>query len=185
MIGEVEVVDTGEDADTPVEVAERGDDEAAQWLEEGRDAKAAWVAEDVPSTESGGVTTYEIAMGTSTEHVDVLAFHPVTAEIEAGDKIRFVNRSAAPHTASFFGTGAEPIQNPLDPRVNAPAPGPSPQVLSAAGFFNTGLVPPDAPPGATPEAARTFEFTVPRAGDYSYVCILHAASQMVGTVNAS
>jgi hypothetical protein len=85
-----------------------------------------------------------------------------------------------------LGTGAEPIQNPTDPRVSAPAPGPSPQTLAKAGFFNTGLVPPNAPPGAAPpEAARSFTFTVPSAGTYSYVCLLHAPSSMTGSIVAS
>jgi plastocyanin len=182
MVGEVEVVPSG--GDTPLAVAERAAAESDEWLAEGRDAKEEWEAEDVPSTtNSDGTTTYDIAMGTSTAHTDILAFHPTPTSIEAGDKIRFVNDSAAPHTGSFFGTGAEAIANPLDPRVDAPAPGPSPQTLTAAGFFNTGLLPPDAPPGAgPPEAARSFVFTAPETGTYSYVCILHAPSQMLGTV---
>jgi plastocyanin len=59
-------------------------------------------------------------------------------------------------------------------------------VLLSSGFFNTGLLPPDAPPGSgPPEAVRAYEFSVPSAGTYSYVCILHAPSEMVGTVTAT
>ena len=97
---------------------------------------------------------------------------------KAGDKVVFLNDSAAPHTATFSGD-TPPIENPLDPRTDVPAPGPSPQTLDATQFFNTGLLPPNAPPGAgPPEAARSFTFNIPAAGDYSYYCILHVTSGM-------
>jgi plastocyanin len=106
--------------------------------------------------------------------------------VKAGDTVTFVNNSLAPHTASFFGPGSPEIQSPFDPAAVAPAPGPSPQALAAAGFFNTGLLPPNAPPGSGPPIeARSFSFTVPTAGTYSYVCIFHAPSEMVGTINAT
>jgi plastocyanin len=185
MVGEVEVVASG--GDTPADIAERAAQEQDEWLAEGQAAKKAFESAGLPATTNkDGTKTYQIEMGTSTAHTDILAFSPTPVGIKAGDQVKFVNNSAAPHTGSFFGTGAEVITNPTDPRVDAPAPGPSPQTLLAAGFFNTGLLPPNAPPGAgPPEAVRSFVFTVPKAGAYSYVCILHAASGMVGTVNAS
>jgi plastocyanin len=185
MVGEVEVVASG--GDSPKEVADRAADEGADWLTEGRAAKKVWEAKAPPKTKNDdGTTTWDIEMGTSTAHTDILAFHPTPLDLKAGDTIRFVNNSAAPHTGSFFGQGAEPITNPTDPRVDAPAPGRSPQKLSSRGFFNTGLLPPDVPPGqGPPEEARSFEFQVPDAGDYAYVCILHAASGMTGVVNVS
>ena len=68
----------------------------------------------------------------------------------------------------------------------APAPGKSPQTLNATDVFNTGWLPPNAPPGAGPPAAvRSFSFKVPAAGSYSYVCLLHAPSGMGGTLKAS
>ena len=125
-------------------------------------------------------------MGVSTAHTDVLAFSPTPAKAKAGDTVTFVNSSAAPHTASFFGAGSQPINNPLDPRTDAPAPGPSPQTLTSSGFFNTGLLPPDVPPGhGAPRSARSFSFKVPTAGTYGYVCILHASSAMTGSITVS
>jgi plastocyanin len=123
-------------------------------------------------------------MGASTAHTDVLAFSP-SPSVKAGDKVTFLNDSAAPHTATFSGN-TPPIQNPTDPRADAPAPGPSPQTLNATDFFNTGLLPPNAPPGAgPPEAARSFTFTGPAAGNYSYYCILHVSSGMGSALTAS
>ncbi|MDQ2649412.1 MAG: plastocyanin/azurin family copper-binding protein [Actinomycetota bacterium] len=187
MVGQVTVTEAGGDVDTPADVAERRADETEQFLEEGRAVKEELASADpVTVKNDDGSTTWTIEMGATTEHVDVLAFAPTPAGIKAGDTVKFVNNSGAPHTASFFGEGAEPITSPLDPRTDAPAPGPSPQTLASAGFFNTGLLPPDAPPGAgPPEAARSFEFKVPDAGSYAYVCILHAPSEMVGTITAS
>lgn len=187
MTGEVTVVATGDDADDPASVAKRRASDQAEFLKEGRDLKAEFVAaEPVSIKNADGTTTWTIQMGTTSEHTDILAFSPTPAEIKAGDTVKYLNDSEAPHTASFFGTGAEPINSPVDPKVAPPAPGPSPQTLSSEGFFNTGQLPPNAPPGSgPPEAARTFSFVVPTAGTYSYVCILHAPSQMVGTITAA
>jgi plastocyanin len=187
MVGEVTVTEPGGAVDTAEAVAERRADETDEWLAEGRAAKAALAAAEPEVTENAdGSSTWTVLMGATTEHTDILAFAPTPAGVKAGDTVRFLNTSGAPHTASFFGAGAEPIVDPTDPRTDAAAPGPSPQTLSSSGFFNTGLLPPDAPPGSgPPEAARTFDFTVPEAGTYAYVCILHAPSQMTGVVTAT
>jgi plastocyanin len=191
MVGQVQVVDPAGSAapatDTAADVATRKATEEDQWLAEGRMAKKRFLAATVPATNNDdGSKSYEIQMGTSTAHTDILAFQPTPVDIKAGDQVRFVNNSSAPHTGSFFGTGAPVIQDPTDPRTDAPAPGPSPQTLSAAGFFNTGLLPPNTSQSAGPPlAARSFVFTVPKSGTYAYVCILHASSGMTGVVKAS
>jgi plastocyanin len=187
MVGEVTVTDAGATVDSPADVAERRAAEAEQWLTEGRAAKKAFAEQEAKKVDNAdGSTTYTVLMGTTTPHTDILAFSPATLDLKAGDKVTYLNDSGAPHTASFFGTGAEQIQDPTDPRVGAPAPGPSPQDLTAAGFYNTGLLPPNMPPGAgPPEAVRSFTFTVPDAGDYTYVCLLHAPSEMVAALKAA
>ncbi|MCU1346653.1 MAG: hypothetical protein JWL70_2919 [Acidimicrobiia bacterium] len=187
MQGTVEVVDATAKVDTAQEVAQRRVTEEAQWLAEGRAIKAKLAATPVKSAPNpNGTTTWTVLMGASGPHTDVLAFSPTPAGVKKGDTVTFLNNSGAPHTASFFGTGAEVITNPIDPRVDKPAPGASPQTLSPAGFFNTGLLPPDAPPGSgPPEAARSFTFKVDQAGTYSYVCILHSPSSMIGRIVAS
>jgi len=130
-------------------------------------------------------TTWKVEMGATTAHTDILAFAPVPAAVKKGDKVTFVNNSMAPHTASFFNE-TPPIMNPEDPAAQKAAPGPSPQKLSSKGLYNTGLLPPDAPPGAgPPEAARSFTFSVPTAGEYQYICIFHAPSGMAGAIKAS
>src|SRR5262249_47226710 len=151
MVGELDVVANASEAEEPGAIVARGEAERTTMLAEGKGAKDALMAKPVvKSSNSDGSTTWTVEMGASTPNTDVLAFAPVPAGIKAGDSVTFVNNSGAPHTASFFGTGAEPIQDPTDPRVGAPSPGPSPQSLLASGFSNTGLLPPDAPPGAGP-----------------------------------
>jgi hypothetical protein len=76
--------------------------------------------------------------------------------------------------------------NPADPNAAKAVPGASPQPLNDSDYINTGILPPNAPPGAgPPEAARSFTFSVPKAGSYSYVCIFHAPSGMGGVIQAT
>jgi len=49
---------------------------------------------------SDGSTTYNVELGASTAHTDVLAFAPTPKNVKAGDHVTFVNTSSAPHTAS-------------------------------------------------------------------------------------
>ena len=186
MVGTITVVGAGAAGDTAAAVTTRGDQEKGQWLAEGNDAFQKFESAAPAATKNrDGTTTWTIQMGTSTPHTDILAFAPVPAAVKHGDKVTFVNNSMAPHTASFFNQQA-PIQNPEDPAAQKPAPGPSPQKLNAKDLFNTGTLPPNAPPGAgPPEAARSFTFSVPTAGDYQYICIYHAPSGMAGVIKAS
>ena len=189
MTGEVTVVEAGADADSPADVAQRRADETADFLEEGRAAKADLVdAEPVQTEKDDGTTEWTVQMGATTEHVDVLAFAPTPANVKAGDTVTFVNESSAPHTASVFGAGSPENLTPFDEATVNPSPGPSPQALSSTGFYNTGVLPPNAAaPGEEPPPlqARTYSWTVPDAGTYQYVCIFHAPSEMTGEIVAT
>jgi plastocyanin len=186
MVGTITVVAAGQTGETAAAITTRGDQEKGQWLAEGNDALSKLMSAAPTSTKNrDGTTSWKIEMGTSTPHTDILAFAPVPAAVKHGDKVTFVNNSMAPHTASFFNQ-QPPIQSPSDPAAEKVVPGPSPQKLNAKDLFNTGTLPPNAPPGAgPPEAARSFTFSVPTAGDYSYVCIYHAPSGMAGVIKAS
>jgi plastocyanin len=185
MVGTI-VVAAGDAGETAAAVTTRGDQEKGQWLAEGNEAYEKLMAAKPVSTKNrDGSTTWKVEMGTTTAHTDILAFAPVPANVKRGDKVTFVNNSMAPHTASFFNQ-QPPITNPEDPAAQKAAPGPSPQKLNAKDMFNTGLLPPNAPPGAgPPEAARSFTFSVPTAGEYQYICIFHAPSGMAGAIKAS
>ncbi|MPZ23159.1 MAG: hypothetical protein GEU28_06365 [Dehalococcoidia bacterium] len=184
MTGTVTVVEDEAEADTQTDVDQRGDDELEQWLEDGRAAKADLVAQE-PRSEANpdGTTTWYVEMGATTEHTDILAFAPVDAPVAVGDTVVFVNNSLAPHTATF--ANGNPIPPPVGPEVAMVVPGPSPQTLNTTDYFNTGLLPPNAPPGAgPPEAVRSFAFVVPEADQFVYLCILHVPSGMEGSITA-
>jgi plastocyanin len=185
MVGTITVV-AGDAGESAAAVARRGNQERGQWLAEGNEAFGKYRSTPPVKTKNrDGTTTWKVEMGTTTAHTDILAFSPVPAQVKKGDKVTFVNRSGAPHTASFFNRQA-PITNPEDPAAQKPAPGPSPQKLNTTDVFNTGTLPPNGPPGVgPPEAARSFTFSVPTAGDYQYICIFHAPSGMAGAVTAS
>ncbi len=124
-------------------------------------------------------------MGVDTAHTSVLAFAPPSSDVKAGDTVTFVNNSFAPHTASFAGKGTLP-QNPGDPAAQKPTPGPSPQTLNPTDVFNTGLLPPNAPPdGGPPEPARSFSFVMKTAGTFNYICIFHLGSGMAGAIKVA
>ena len=125
-------------------------------------------------------------MGATTEHTDVLAFAPGrrrgparrqrdVREQQPGAPHGHLRRPAArcPRTRATRRVGGS--HRP----VTAHADG-------HGGPFNSGLLPPAAPPNAPPpEAARSFTFVIPEAGDYPYVCILHAPSGMAGTIKVA
>ncbi len=184
MTGKVTVTEDARQADSQQEVTRRGDQELQQWLQEGRAAKQRLLSQQPRRTANpDGTTTWFVEMGTTTEHTDVLAFAPLPATLRAGDRVTFVNNSGAPHTATFLGGRSAP--SPDSPEVGQVVPGPSPQVLDAQSYFNTGLLPPNAPPGnAPPEAVRSFTFVVVQPGRYTYVCLLHVPSGMAGTIEA-
>jgi plastocyanin len=185
MAGTITVA-AGDAGETPAAVRLRGEQEKGQWLAEGNEAFGKYQATPPVKTKNrNGSTTWKVEMGTTTPHTDILAFSPVPADVKKGDTVTFVNNSMAPHTASFF-NAQPPIVSPEDPAASKAAPGPSPQKLNATDLFNTGTLPPNAPPGSgPPAAARSFTFTVPAAGTFSYVCIYHAPSGMAGEIRAS
>jgi len=185
MVGTIVVGPEGA-GETAAAVTTRGDQEKGQWLAEGNEAYQKLMSTAPVSTKNrDGSTTWKVEMGTTTPHTDILAFAPVPAQVKKGDRVTFVNNSMAPHTATFFNQHPA-ITNPTDPAVGKPAPGPSPQKLNSKDMFNTGLLPPNAPPGAgPPEAARTFTFSVPTTGEFQYICILHVPSGMGGAITAS
>ena len=186
MTGTINVAAQGASVENQAAITSRGDQERNRWLEEGRQAKKRLVDTPAQRTANPDATsTWTIEMGATTEHTDVLAFAPPTASIRPGDRVVFVNNSAAPHTATFPGRGAAPT-DPESPDAQEPRRGPSPQTLNATDLFGTGLLPPNAPPGAGPPLqVRSFTFVVPAAGTYAYVCVFHAPSGMAGALTVA
>lgn len=186
MSGTVNVTEASGTEDSASTVAIKGESDLKSYVAEGQ-AAAKELASATPekNATSDGATTYTVQMGKSTQHTEVMAFAPTPATVKAGDKVTFVNSSHAPHTASFF-NGHPPILNPESPEAGKAAPGPSPQTLNTTDLFNTGVLPPDNPPGhGPPLVARSYTYKVPAAGTYAYICIFHAQQGMTGTIVAS
>jgi plastocyanin len=186
MVGQVNVVDSGK-TDSAKAVKAAGVAQAKKYSKEGIAAHKKLVKNANRSTKnSDGTRTWAIQMGTTTKHTDVLAFAPTPKSIKAGDSIKFVNNSGAPHTGTFPGE-QPPITNPVGPQTDNPSPGPSPQTLNKTALFNTGLLPPNvAAPGGSPppKAVRSYTYKVPDKGKYPFYCILHTLSGMAGVIKA-
>jgi plastocyanin len=187
MVGQVNVVRRGE-PDTQAEITRRGKSEQRKWVAEGIKAKRKLERDaDYSRRNADGSRTWSIQMGTTTEHTDVLAFARTPKRIRAGDSVKFVNSSLAPHTATYVGE-QQPITDPLSEQATNPAPGPSPQTLNQTDLFNTGELPPNAPGGPAgrppPKSARSYTWVVPEEGTYPYYCILHTLSGMGGEIRA-
>ena len=85
-------------------ITKAGNAETKKYLAEGEAAKRKLLAAKPKQTKnSDGSTTYNVELGASTAHTDVLAFAPTPKNVKAGDHVTFVNNSLAPHTASFGG----------------------------------------------------------------------------------
>ncbi|MCU1454368.1 MAG: hypothetical protein JWN46_2514 [Acidimicrobiales bacterium] len=178
MVGTINVV-TGSGGETAAAVSKRGKDEQKFWTVEGEGVGRFLRSVRVKPVTHGKHRTWTILMGATGAHTEYLGFAPASQGVRAGDTVTFVNTSTEPHTATFFGS-TPPNLDPTDPRGRTAAPGP----LTLDGVFSTGVLPPDTPPGSTPESARSYSFVVPAAGKYTYVDVLHVLSRMVGVITA-
>ncbi len=178
MIGTVDV--TGSREQSATAAAHAGGAQRAKYLAEGEAAKAKLLARSpAPTGNSDGTTTYRVSMGASTRHTEILAFAPSPKHVARGDHITFVNESGAPHTASFGGPLVPP--NPEVDEVRQPVPGSTPQPLTSDAYLNTGWLLPAS--DRAPGAPHTYTFDAPNPGTFSYVCVLHVGSGMVGTID--
>jgi plastocyanin len=187
MIGTVNVVNRGR-TDTQAKITKAGASQQKKWVAEGIEAKRRLIRDSgYVRRNADGTRTYSVQMGATTEHTDILAFARTPKKIRAGDSVKFVNSSLAPHTSTSVGE-QQPITDPLSPQARMPAPGPSPQALNRTDIFNTGELPPKAPgPDGRPppKAARSYVWVVPEEGRYPYYCILHTLSGMGGEIRAT
>lgn len=180
MVGTLQVTDDTQDSQQ--KLTKTGNQEKAKYLKEGEAAKQKLLATKPKQTKnSDGSTTWNVEMGASTTHTDVLTFAPVPAKVKTGDHVTFVNNSAAPHTASFGGDLVP--ASPVAPNVQSAVPGASPQTLAQGVYLNTGWLPPKTKQGPA-LAQRSYTYDVPTAGTYTYECVLHAPSGMLGEIDA-
>jgi LPXTG-motif cell wall-anchored protein len=129
-----------------------------------------------------GTTTYTVINGVGGNQSSVLRFLPVDVTVKPGDSIAFpVDDPHEIHTVTFYDpAGAVPPF--LDPRPQASGPPKLiiPHALPQGGnrvedpktLYNSGIIGP----------GQSFTFTFPKAGTYTYVCVIHAPQGMFGKV---
>jgi plastocyanin len=100
------------------------------------------------------------------EALQALQFYPATITINAGDSITWRYPAGEPHTVTFLGPKSAPPP-PNDPNDPVPAGGSSydGSTYTSSGFMLGG---------------QTYTLTFPKAGTYTYYCLIHG--EMVGKV---
>ena len=151
---------------------------------------------------SGTGTTWDVAAGVGEDQAQVLRFLPDRLEINAGDTVRWTQRSGPePHTVTFPGENPPPELILIEPQpAGPPLLVMNPEVMQPAGgssydgtsFANSGWLQeesPEFPEGV--EFPQTWELTFDQPGEYRYYCALHAGAEggelmgMVGTIVVS
>lgn len=174
MDGSVTVVDSG-NADTAATAAARG---TAEYTADLAALKAVAAGLNKPAAvtpQANGTNLYSVIAGGTTAKGDVDLFFPASVNIKEGDSVKWSNTTTTPHTVTF---GTPPEGDPFELPMSKPA-----ATYDGTGFWNSGIL------GVNPEDASqsnpTFEMTFSKAGTYNYVCLLHEAMGMVGTVNVA
>jgi plastocyanin len=165
---------------TQAQVAEAGNAELFAKLSAAdqllRDAKA------TSQANGNGTTTYTVPNGVGGNQASVLRFLPVDLQIKPGDSVSFpVNDPHEIHTVTFYDKNGEvpPFITP-QPQASGPPnlvipyamPEGGTRVENATTLYNSGIIPPGG----------TYTFTFPNAGEYMYVCVIHAPQGMFGKI---
>ena len=121
-----------------------------------------------------------------------MGFFPKTVYINAGDTVNWVANSIEIHTVTFppdlsaGGTGGPPglttalgktpPLNPADPlEMQAQSPAGSNGVYDGKNYFNSGVM---ATSPGTFHAVQDYKLTFPTAGTYTYLCLVHGATEV-------
>ncbi len=121
-----------------------------------------------------------------------MGFFPRQVYINAGDTVNWQSNSIEIHTVTFppdvaaGGTGGPPglttelgktpPLNPADPlEMTAQAPTGSNGVYDGKNYFNSGVM---ATSPGTFHAVQDFKLTFPTAGTYTYLCLVHGATEV-------
>lgn len=115
-----------------------------------------------------GPLTWSVQAGGSdqNEALQALQFYPATITINAGDSITWRYPAAEPHTVTFLGPKSAPPP-PSDPSVATPAGGSS---YDGSTYTSSGFM----------LAGQTYTLKFPKAGTYTYYCLIHG--EMIGKV---
>jgi LPXTG-motif cell wall-anchored protein len=147
--------------------------------------EAALAAQTVTSrANSDGTTTYTMNAGYGDgKSFSLYRYGANNLSIGAGDSVVWVQNDVADfHTVTFLDNGKDvPFALPTgypNPAAVSRTPDTS---YTGSGFVNSGLL----VPAPAPADARTYRLTFPRAGTYSYECLIHDDAGMKGTIQVA
>lgn len=125
------------------------------------------------SASPAGPQTWQMTTGISgtNEAFQTLAFYPSNLTIDAGDTVKATFPTAEPHTLTFLGSRSAP-PSVFDPTNATPAGGGSydGSTYTSSGFLSQG---------------GTYSLTFPKAGTYTYLCLIHPGMQGTIVVQAA
>ena len=172
MGGTVTVIDSGT-ADTQAAADARGQTQYAAALAQVK-AAAAGVTVPAATTNANGTKTYSVLVGNDAQSGVAVQFFAPTINVNVGDSVTWTNPSkATPHTVTF---NPQLFQgDPTAPVAPVTAP------FDGTGLVNSGLLG-FSPVGPVPSS---FTLVFSKAGSYQYLCLLHDAEGMMGTVNVA
>lgn len=171
MKGEIDVVDSGDvDSQADIDAASQSEYDAS--LASLKADEAAAPTSATSTTNADGTKTYTVDVGgPDNPNGALVQYFPASLDITAGDTVNWVSDTHEPHTVTF-----NPDLFQGDPTTAGPV---APEgAFDGTGLVNSGLI------GAG-YAATSFQLTFSKAGEYHYICLLHAPSGQVGVINVS
>jgi plastocyanin len=139
--------------------------------------------EKKPVTHPDGTKTYYVQLGYKQGNINLMDFFPKKLVVKPGDTVvwELSSTNDAPHTVTFLNGSPEPpliVPSGSDLVIN-PAVAASQQLgqpLTRSGIFSSGLLVPGTP-------ATSYTLTIGNIqGSIPYLCLLHDASGMVGSL---
>jgi len=168
MTGTITVVDSGT-VSTQAALTAAGQSTYATELAAIKAVRAGISNTPTTTTNADGSKTYGLDVGGETQNGQVMQFVPQAVNVNVGDSVTWTSAVHEPHTITF---GPPPAGDPLT------APPVIPAAFDGSGPANSALIGIGYP-------AQTFTLKFTKAGSYNYICLLHAAQGMVGTVNVA
>jgi plastocyanin len=147
-----------------------------------KNGEAALAAQTVTTrTNADGTTTHTMNAGYGDgKTFSLYRYGANNLSISAGDSVAWVQNDVADyHTVTFLDNGKDVPFTLPDGYPNPVAVSRTPDTTYiGTGFVNSGLLVPASAPADT----RTYRLTFPRAGTYSYECLIHDDAGMKGTI---
>ena len=194
MSGKVTVVDSGTRVPTPQRYMALAHHWIARQLAKAPAVFRAARRDIQPATKNqDGTWTHQIQMGYSKGQIMLMRFFPSHVRVHPGDTVEWMmtTHNDAPHTVTFLnGQPEPPLVDPtvvngttylyLDPGVVSPSPYPPTDVVMTTRdmLYSSGLLLPI--PSSSP--AWSIKIGDIGAGPLRYICLLHDASGMRGTL---